>query len=46
MGHYRAYGGPEPPPIDHQGIDDAFLEKASTTWYYDGGRWLQLQGAD
>ena len=18
--HYRAYGGPEPPPIDHQGI--------------------------
>ncbi|MCL4783651.1 MAG: hypothetical protein KJZ70_11515 [Bryobacterales bacterium] len=46
MGHYRAYCGPEPPPIDHQGIDDAFLEKASITWYYDGGRWLQLQGAD
>ncbi len=46
MDHYRAYGGPEPPPIDHQGIDDAFLEKASITWYYDGGRWLQLQGAD
>lgn len=21
MGHYRAYGGPTPPPIDHQGID-------------------------
>jgi hypothetical protein len=27
--HYNAYGGPKPPPIDHQGIDDAFLEKAS-----------------
>jgi hypothetical protein len=46
MGHYRAYGGPEPPPIDHQGIDDAFLEKASLIWYYYGGRWLRLQGAD
>lgn len=46
MRHYRAYGGPEPPPIDHHGIDDAFLEKASVTWYYYGGKWLQLQGAD
>jgi hypothetical protein len=46
MGHYRAYGGPEPPPIDHQGVDDAFLGKASTTWYFHQGKWLQLQGAD
>ena len=44
--HYRAYGGPEPPPIDHHGIDDAFLEKASITWYFYRGQWLQLQGAD
>jgi hypothetical protein len=44
--HYRAYGGPPPPPIDHQGIDDAFLEKASTTWYFHDGKWLRLQGAD
>lgn len=44
--HYRAYGGPEPPPIDHHGIDDAFLEKASVTLYFYGGKWLQLQGAD
>lgn len=21
---YRAYGGPKPPPINHQGIDDTF----------------------
>lgn len=44
--HYRAYGGPKPPAIDHQGIDDAFLGKASCTWYFHGGGWLQLQGAD
>jgi hypothetical protein len=46
MDHYRGYGGPEPPPIDHQGIDDAFLEKASVTWYFHQGKWLRLQGAD
>jgi hypothetical protein len=46
IGHYRAYGGPEPPLIDHQGIDDYFLEKASITWYFHEGKWLQLQGAD
>jgi hypothetical protein len=44
--HYRAYGGTVPPPIDHQGIDDAFFEKASVTWYFYGGKWLQLTGAD
>lgn len=44
--HYRAYGGPEPPRIDHQGIDDAFLEKASVVHYYHEGRWLELTGAD
>jgi hypothetical protein len=46
MRHYRAYGGPQPPPIDHHGIDDAFLEKASVTWYFYNGKWLRLQGAD
>jgi hypothetical protein len=44
--HYRAYGGPAPPPIEHHGIDDAFLEKASVTWYFHKGKWLRLQGAD
>jgi hypothetical protein len=46
MRHYDAYGGPKPPPVDHQGIDDAFIEKASVTWYSHGGRWLKLTGAD
>ena len=41
MRHYRAYGGPRPPPIEHQGIDDAFLEKASVTWYFYNGKWLR-----
>jgi len=46
MIHYQAYGGPKPPPIDHQGLDDSFLEKASVTHYFYEGTWLELQGAD
>jgi hypothetical protein len=46
MRHYDAYGGPKPPPIDHQGIDDAFIEKGSVTWYFYRGKWLKLSGAD
>lgn len=44
--HYAAYGGVKPPPLDHQGIDDSFLEKASIVWYFHKGRWLRLTGAD
>lgn len=43
---YHAYGGRKPPPIDHQGIDNAFLEKASTVHYFHEGKWLRLTGAD
>lgn len=46
LGHYRAYGGPEPPPIDHQGIDDAFVGKGSVTYYWYRGDWRKLTGAD
>jgi hypothetical protein len=46
MRHYNAYGGPKPPPIDHQGSDDAFLEKASVTWYFHNEKWLKLTGTD
>jgi hypothetical protein len=46
MNHYGAYGGPKPPPIDHQGIDVGILDKASVTWYFHQGKWLQLTGAD
>lgn len=44
--HYHEYGGPKPPNIDHQGIADAFVEKASVVHYYHRGKWLELQGAD
>ena len=44
--HHRAYGGPTLPPIDHQGINDAFLEKASIVHYFFEGKWLQLTGSD
>ena len=44
--HYEAYGGPQLPPLHHDGINDAFLEKASVIHYWHEGRWLQLQGAD
>lgn len=45
MDHYRAYGGPKPPPIDHQGIESGG-EKASVVLYLYRGKWLKLQGAD
>jgi hypothetical protein len=44
--HYRAYGGPEPPPIDHHGIDVGIWEKASVVRYFHNGEWLTLTGAD
>lgn len=44
--HADRYQGPKPPPLDHDGIDDGFVGKASVIWYWYGGRWLQLQGAD
>jgi hypothetical protein len=44
--NYDAYGGPKPPLLDHQGVDDAFVGKASATWYFHGGKWLRLTGAD
>jgi len=34
------------PPLDHDGIEDVFIEKASLVWYWHGGRWLRLAGAD
>lgn len=44
--HYNAYGGPKPPPIDHNGINDGEDEKGSGVLYYYGGKWLELAGAD
>ena len=44
--HHKRYGGPKPPPLDHQGIEDAFLGKASVVHYCYRGKWLRLTGAD
>jgi hypothetical protein len=44
--HYEQYEGPTPPPIDHDGINDAFIEKGSVVRYWYRGRWLGLAGAD
>lgn len=45
--HYEAYGGTAPPdPPEHEGIIDAFVEKASVVLYWHKGGWLKLAGAD
>ncbi len=46
VGHHEAFGGPKPPPIDHEGIEDAFQGKASIILCYYRGKWLRLTGAD
>src|ERR1035437_7790398 len=45
MDHYRALGGPKPPPIDHQGIESGG-DSGSVVLYYYRGKWLTLTGAD
>jgi len=44
--YYARYGGPKPPLIDHHGINEYFIDKASTVNYYHEGKWLRLSGAD
>ena len=44
--YHKAFGGPALPRLDHDGINDAFMDKASTVRYWIGGKWLELQGAD
>jgi hypothetical protein len=42
----RRYADPLPPSVAHDGIHDAFIEKASVVWYWHEGKWLQLAGAN
>ena len=44
--HHEAFGGPELPPLDHDGINDIFIEKGSVVLYWHEGQWHHLQGAD
>jgi len=34
------------PVLDHDGIDNAFVGKASRVFYWDARRWLELPGSD
>lgn len=34
------------PSLDHDGIDDGFIDKASMKVFYSRGKWRELQGAD
>lgn len=43
---FKGYGVPEPPPLDHEGIDDYFVGKASKVWYWYEEEWLRLAGVD
>jgi hypothetical protein len=45
--YYKGFGGPAPPArLEHDGIDDAFVGKASTVRYWSNGKWLKLTGMD
>lgn len=47
--HARAYAPEELkslPPLDHNGVNVGFGEKASIVYYFSEGKWLSLQGAD
>ncbi|MEX2283256.1 MAG: hypothetical protein WEE89_12300 [Gemmatimonadota bacterium] len=42
----RAFNKPLPPAQDHDGINEAFVEKASKVHFCHNGRWYLLQGMD
>lgn len=42
----HAFGPSGAPPVDHDGIESAFLDKASNIYYWHQGKWLFLLGAD
>lgn len=44
--HAHRYGDKPPPVLDHEGIEDAFMGKASSIHYWYQGAWLILQGTD
>jgi hypothetical protein len=43
---HAAYGHDTIQEVSHDGIDDAFLEKASSVHYCEAGAWRRLDGAD
>ena len=43
---YRSTSGSKPPHIDHDSIEEAFIEKGSSVHYCHQGEWLELAGSD
>ena len=46
LDQYANYGGPKPPAITHQAINDHIVEKASLVKYCEDGNWIELSGSD
>ena len=46
LDYAREYDGPIPPEPIHDGIEDAFVGKASGIAYFTGKKWISLAGAD
>ncbi|PYX76123.1 MAG: hypothetical protein DMG72_05755 [Acidobacteria bacterium] len=42
----RTSTGFVPRIVDHDGIENRFVGKASMVWYWFGGKWIQLSGTD
>ncbi|MCE5272694.1 hypothetical protein LLH00_15545 [bacterium] len=48
LSQFKSYDRDEEPPfpIEHDGIEDGFMDKASTVLYHREGEWHELPGAD
>ncbi len=46
MNSYERFGGPPPPPIDHDGIEDGLAGKASSVNYFHNGKWMGWTSSD
>ena len=46
LNKHASHADREPPRTGLAGVEDLFLEKASRTWYWHDGKWLQLAGSD
>ena len=44
--YHEAFGVGKMVRVDHDGINDAFVCKASTVRYWFNGKWLELAGMD
>jgi hypothetical protein len=44
--HIRLHNADMHVAIDHDGIENAFIEKGSTIWYWSGRTWAELNGSD